>query len=122
VLLHCHRRNSCCANLALLRDKLRDELGFRGYVVSDCGAIENLYQTHHVASSYEEAVGLALHDGVVLDCRDTVQSHGMRSISDGYLLLNDVERALRNLFGVLHALGYFDESTEGLPVVNETQT
>lgn len=97
-------------------------MGFRGYVVSDCGAIENLYHTHHVTSSYEETVGLALHDGVVLDCGDTVQSHGMRSISDGYLMLNDVERALRNLFCVLHALGYFDESAEGLPVVDETQT
>lgn len=92
------------------------------FVVSDCGAIENLYHTHHVTSSYEETVGLALHDGVVLDCGDTVQSHGMRSISDGYLMLNDVERALRNLFCVLHALGYFDESAEGLPVVDETQT
>src|SRR6266702_1958089 len=34
----------CCGNTHLLVDLLRGEWGFNGYVVSDCGAIDDIYQ------------------------------------------------------------------------------
>ena len=37
----------CCANKHLLDDILRGEWGFNGYVVSDCGAIDDIYLRHH---------------------------------------------------------------------------
>jgi len=40
-----------CANQHLLGDMLRGQWGFKGYVVSDCGAIDDIYQRHHFAKS-----------------------------------------------------------------------
>src|SRR6266850_4073717 len=41
----------CCANKRLLTDTLRKEWGFAGYVVSDCGAIEDIYKGDGFAKS-----------------------------------------------------------------------
>ena len=41
----------------LLKQNLRDKWGFDGYVVSDCGAIGDIFYNHHYAKSMEEAVG-----------------------------------------------------------------
>ncbi|KAL7471151.1 hypothetical protein ACHAXS_011439 [Conticribra weissflogii] len=97
-----------CANAHLLKTNLRRVNGFHGYIVSDCGAIANLYYTHHHAKSYEEAVGMSLRAGVDLDCGDTIQTYGMSALEQGYARIEDVDGALRNLFGVLMSLGYFD--------------
>lgn len=51
------------------------------FVVSDCGAIENLYHTHHVTSSYEETVGLALHDGLWRYCAESWNEVDIRWVS-----------------------------------------
>lgn len=44
-----------CANYELLTNILRQQWKFDGFVVSDCGAVENVYKTHHFANSYQEA-------------------------------------------------------------------
>jgi beta-glucosidase len=58
----------CTANKWLLTDILRNEWGFDGYVVSDCGAPGFLYSPHNYASSREEAAALALKAGLDLEC------------------------------------------------------
>ena len=97
-----------CANPKLLQNKLRKEWGYSGYVVSDCWAIHNIYENHHYASSFAEAVGMAIRAGVDLDCGDTVQKYGLEALEKGYMDVEDVDRALSNLFGVLVDVGYFD--------------
>jgi len=103
-----------CANPAFLQDRLRHEWSFPGYVVSDCWAISNIYEHHHYASSYSEAAGMALRAGVDLDCGDTVQGYGMEALEEGYMDINDVDRALTNLFGVLVDVGYFDYEEQAI--------
>ena len=64
----------CCANTHLLGDILRDEWGFNGYVVSDCGAIDDIYQRHHFVKTAEEASAMAVKRGTDLECGDTYKS------------------------------------------------
>lgn len=52
------------ANVWLLRDVLRDEWKFNGYVVADYYAIDQLQSLHHVASSLADAAVQALRAGV----------------------------------------------------------
>ena len=46
---------SCCGSSNILTSLLREDMGFDGYVVSDCGAITNLHATHHTTKTIEES-------------------------------------------------------------------
>src|SRR3977135_834073 len=61
-------REPCCANKTLMTDILRKEWGFNGYVVSDCGAIRDIWKGHHFASSEAEASAFAVKAGTDLAC------------------------------------------------------
>ena len=53
VCLQPHEWRAGCANTNLTGDILRGEWGFNGYVVSDCGAIDDIYQRHHFLKTEE---------------------------------------------------------------------
>ena len=42
-----------CASPFLMEDKLRKDWGFQGYVVSDCGAAANIFNSHHYRPTAE---------------------------------------------------------------------
>jgi len=50
----------CCASPTLLQKILREEWGFDGYVVSDCGAICDIHKNHKVTQTPAESAALAL--------------------------------------------------------------
>ena len=58
------------ANTWLLEKVLRQEWGFKGYVVSDYYGIPQLQDLHHVANGKEEAARLALQAGVDIELPD----------------------------------------------------
>ena len=62
---------ACCASPTLLEKILREEWGFDGYVVSDCGAIDDIWRFHGLAKNREEAAALAVKNGCDLNCGDT---------------------------------------------------
>ena len=111
-----------CANSDLLSKTLREEWNFTGYIVSDCWAIANVYEHHNFAKSYQEAVGMSLRAGVDLDCGDTVQKYGLSALSSNFLTVEDIDRALSRLFGVLIDLGYFDETVTQQNLENDNVT
>ncbi len=57
-----------CASPRLLGDILRKEWGFSGYVVSDCGAVGDIFRGHNVAPSMAAASARAVKAGTDLDC------------------------------------------------------
>ncbi len=60
-----------CASDALLGTFLRGSMGFRGYVVSDCWALNDFYKTHHYTDTQVKAAALAVKAGTDLNCGDT---------------------------------------------------
>ncbi len=57
-----------CANHELLTDIARNKWNFDGYITSDCGAVNNVYDSHHFTSTPEEAVKSVFSAGMDIEC------------------------------------------------------
>src|SRR2546425_606818 len=96
-----------CANTHLLGDVLRAEWGFNGYVVSDCGAIDDIYQRHHFLKSASEASALAVKKGTDLECGASYKSL-VDAVKQGLISESEIDGALKRLFKARFRLGMFD--------------
>jgi beta-glucosidase len=97
----------CCASPTLLQKVLRDEWGFRGYVVSDCGAIADIHLHHKVVKDAAEAAALAVNEGCDLNCGRTYPA--LREAVDRNLISEKtIDRSVRRLFEARMRLGMFD--------------
>ena len=104
---------AACASPRLLSDVLRRSWGFGGYVVSDCGAIDDIYRTHKLVATAAEASAMALKAGCDLECGDSYKSL-VDAVRQGRASEADVDTAVRRLFTIRFRLGMFDP-TESLP-------
>ena len=100
-----------CASDLLLKTELRDRWGFRGYVVSDCDAVGDIYRTHKVAASAAEASAMALKAGTDLDCGRTYDSL-VPAVRQGLVSEALVDTAVIRLFTARFRLGMFDPPSE----------
>ncbi len=100
------------ASAHLLKERLRGELGFKGYVVSDSHAVERLYTLHRMADSYKEAHNLRIRAGLnvwtTFDPPDKVAGYINRSLDDGTLAMADVDEMVRDVLRVKFEAGMFD--------------
>jgi len=101
------RGDPCCASPLLLQTILREQWGFKGYVVSDCGAIEDIYQHHQVAATAEEAAALAVNAGCDLCCGQAFESLA-GAVAQGLIDEAAIDRAVGRLFEARFRLGLFD--------------
>jgi beta-glucosidase len=105
-----------CANEFLLQDQLRGKWGFKGYVVSDCGAVIDIFAGHHFKPSQPEASAISLERGMDNECVDFTtkveDNHDYKAYIDavkqGYLKESAVDTALTRLFTARMKLGMFD--------------
>jgi len=97
----------CSASKTLLQDILRDEWGFTGYVVSDCGAIDDICQGHRLVDTADAAAALAVKGGCDLNCGCTYKALTI-AVERGLMADEDLDRALRRLFEARLRLGMFD--------------
>ncbi|HEX6717692.1 MAG TPA: glycoside hydrolase family 3 C-terminal domain-containing protein [Pyrinomonadaceae bacterium] len=97
----------CCANTHLLGDMLRGEWGFDGYVVSDCGAIDDIYKRHKFVKTAEEASALAVKRGTDLECGDSYKAL-VNAVKQGLISEAEIDRAVKRLFEARFRLGMFD--------------
>lgn len=100
----------CCGNDLLMMDILRNKWGFKGYVTSDCGAIDDFYKAHHThPDTISAAVDAVLH-GTDLDCiRDVAFKTLVQAVNEGRIQEQEIDKAVKRLFTIRFKLGMFDE-------------
>jgi beta-glucosidase len=100
------------ADPALLKDVLRNEWGFRGFVLSDLGAIRRLWEDHHVAAGPKEAIVQAINAGVDMQFYDfdhgVFQAAVVSGIGDNTLAPEALDRAVSSVLRTKFELGLFD--------------
>ena len=97
----------CCGSGYLLQDILRKSWGFKGHIVSDCGALYDFYQGHNVVPNLTEAAAMALHAGVDVNCGD-VYSHLREALDQKLISEEEINTQLAYLLRTRFKLGLFD--------------
>jgi beta-glucosidase len=98
-------------NKMLLTDILRTEWGFKGHVVTDCGALNDVYETHKYLPGPVEAAAAAIKAGINLDCSTVLQDDCIKAIQQGLLTEKEVDCALITLLRTEFKLGFYDAAT-----------
>ncbi len=101
-----------CASDLLLKNILRGDWKFKGFVTSDCGAIADFYQqsAHHFVPDKEHAAAAGILAGTDTNCGSTYSALPM-AIKTGLLTEADLDRSLERLFVARIRLGLFDPPT-----------
>lgn len=99
---------ACCASETLLKKILRGEFGFKGYVVSDCGAICDIDANHHVTETRAESAALAVNNGCQLNCGDAYP-YLQAAVAAGLIDEQTITEAAELLFTARFRLGMFDD-------------
>ena len=99
-----------CTNKMLLKEHLRDAWGFKGFVVSDCGAIVDVYQGHKKTSDIVHAAAMSLDAGTDLSC--SIWTPGFNTLGEavhqGLVSEALVTQAAERLYTARMQLGLFD--------------
>jgi beta-glucosidase len=98
---------ACCGSDHLLTNILRNEWGFTGYVVSDCGAIADIYKTHKVEPTPQAAAALAVKSGTDLECA-TIYENLKLAVDEKLITEPEIDVSVKRLFIARFKLGMFD--------------
>ena len=97
----------CCANQKLMTDILRGEWKFNGYVVSDCGAIYDIWKFHKVVPTEMEASVMGVRGGTDLTCGTEYPSL-VQAVKQGLISEGEIDTAVKRLMTARFRLGMFD--------------
>ena len=100
-----------CANPLLLTEILRDQWGFEGHVVSDCGAIYDIFANHKFAASSDEAAADAVKAGDDLCCGTDYNSL-VRAVKKRLISQKEIDTAVGRLLEARFRLGLFDPASK----------
>ncbi|MBB3968102.1 glycoside hydrolase family 3 N-terminal domain-containing protein [Mucilaginibacter phyllosphaerae] len=99
-------------NKHLIQDVLRKEWGFKGHVVTDCGALDDVFLTHKTIPNATETAAAAIKAGIDLDCSSVLQRDVINAIQQKLLTEKEVDIALGRLLKTQFKLGFFDDITK----------
>jgi len=92
--------------------RLRNEMGFKGYVVSDSEALEYLYTKHHVAANLKDAVYQAFMAGMnvrtTFRMPDSIIIYLRELVKEGRMPIDTINKRVKDVLRVKFTLGIFD--------------
>ena len=101
----------CCGSTQLLERILREDWGFDGVVVSDCGAITDFYTTHNVSSDEKHAAAKAVIAGTDVECvwADYAFSQLPKAVEQGLISEEEINKSLNRVLVERISLGEMDD-------------
>lgn len=96
------------ASKTLLTNLLRNEWGFKGFVVSDLYSIDGIYNTHRVAQSNQEAGIMALQAGVDADLGANAFARLIDAVKEELIKESEIDLAVRRILKLKFEMGLFD--------------
>jgi beta-glucosidase len=96
-----------CASTDLLQKRLRDQWSFQGYVVSDCGAVNDIHRNHKYTSTLGGAAVAAVKAGTDLTCGTEYRAL-VDEVKAGNITEAEINRSVERLFVARFRLGMFD--------------
>jgi beta-glucosidase len=96
-----------CASAMLLRQKLKRDWHFDGYIVSDCAAITDVAVGHKFAADLPQAAASSLKAGTDLSCGKEYAALA-DAVRKGLVSETDIDAAVKRLFAARFRLGMFD--------------
>lgn len=105
---NCLNGEPCCGSKTLLKDTLRGRWHFQGHVVSDCWAIRDFHENHHVTKTPAESAALAVNNGCDLNCGSTFH-YLLDAFRQGLVTEERITEACERLYTTRYLLGLFDE-------------
>ncbi len=99
-----------CAHDLLANDILRGQWNFDGFVVSDCGAINDINAHHKITNSIEESSAVAVKHGTDLNCGLTFYPYESlpKAVELGLISEAEIDVSVKRLFKARMKLGMFD--------------
>ena len=100
----------CTLNNWLLKKVLREDWGFKGYVVSDCGGPGFLVTHHNYVKTAEAAATLSLKAGLDLECGDNIYMEPLLNAYKQYMVsAAEIDSAAYHVLRARMCLGLFDD-------------
>ena len=106
-------KQPACANKELLEEILRKDWGFKGFITSDCGAVDDFFWTsaHRFSPDAEQASVAGIRAGTDTNCGRTYLALG-DAVHAGLIQESELDVSLKRLFTARMRLGLFDPSTK----------
>ena len=104
----------CCGHEYLIQTILRGEWGFQGHFVSDCWAIKDFHEGHHVTGTPTESVSMAMNNGCDLNC-GSLFTYLLEAVNAGMVKEERINEALQSLLTTRMKLGILGEEEADNP-------
>lgn len=98
----------CCASDLLMTDILRKKWNFKGYVTSDCWAIDDFYKNHKTHPDAATAAADAVFHGTDIDCGTEAYKALVKAVKNGQITEKQIDISVKRLFLIRFRLGMFD--------------